>query len=1325
MSYPALLALFLVAQPVPAEVEPRAEVTRLRALLEVTTYQHRIELARREWSDGNIARAQVLLEECPESQRGFEWRFLDQLVRGSRVTGLGATDPGLGLAFRAGSEEAVVVSASGTIHTWDVGPGQERHFGVAARQVKGSVPKPSRVVIQSGGNLAAVVAKGTEVSLVDLRTGQVVQKVATMPAPIADLAFSPDGGQLFLLTDNTLSVWDSKTPGERIRELSWGSSLLSGGLSLDCGPDMRVVVGTKDGLVKFTSATYGWVSDVKVPDAGPVAHVRFDPQGKRLAVVANDRLRVLNLDELKTAAFMGTDANWIEPPAGTSLGGSNIAWSPDGTRLAAGCGAVIRVWDATGKRLPETHRGHVGQVRHVAFSPDTRRLASLADDHVLKVWDVGGQPAGMLFSAASARITGVAWSPDGSKFATASADRSVKVWEATTRQPLFTLGTHPQPVTCVACSPDGKQLATGCADGVVRTWDGATGKPLENLGGFKEAITAVAYSPNGKFLAGVSQEGTLQVLNRTENRSRTVKLPASGGFGLAFKPDGSQLAVGCSDLSDIAVRLFDPETLRDAGTLKGPRALPAVAWSPDGSILAFASSTGTRLLKPGAPTAELVLRDVAGTFDEATSLSFSPDGKRMATTAPGRPVRIWDTGTGLEMLASPENLSGEVVAFSPDGNRLALGEQSGQLRIYEASRRTYPQTFSDSSYHLAFSPDGQWIVTGVRQPAHLLQLWDRRTGQKGAVIDTLGGGLLSQQVYFSPESKVVLTLQESRTEGKSRFLVRSWDVHRGNEVRRVPIEPPGTVVHWHWIGTHLAVASTSEGKRLTVRIWDAGSGKLQQTIPEIGEGMSALRLSPEGTRLAVTLRPEEGQGTATTLLDVATGKKSGATLEGTLGAGASVGRIVFQPGGQALGGTVTTADGATSLVLWDALEGRVLKQNATPRAGVLAFSPDGKSRAHLDGGIVTLQQEGQGEATSIVVAPNMPFVGDHLAFTPDGKQLAVQGGLRQASRLYLWDIEAEGSPPRDDDRRNDIRAGSVLHREEATAALRERHWFAAVFHLDRLLQQEPEETDLYRLRGRALVGLEGYARAVPDLVRAVQGNSPALGHGLRPEEWKALEPHLTGALLKTPESWQLLALLGNAQAAQEQWEPAVKIFARAVKAGAHHPVVLERYAFAALGAQDGLLYKKIAEQLLTDFSEPKDTTTANNLAWACLVGPGVKPEKPIALARRAIEAAAQAPGETRHAYLNTLALGLYREGNLEEAERMVKAGVEANSDRVSRLDHLLLALIHGQLGKKEAARIDLAEALRGLGEDQLLRGSWEARLELAELRTEVEALLAK
>ena len=130
----------------------------------------------------------------------------------------------------------------------------------------------------------------------------------------------------------------------------------------------------------------------------------------------------------------------------------NIAYSPDGTRLAVSTGIGIWLYDTGTYQEIALLTGHTDLVSSVAFSPDGNTLAS------------GG----------------------GSQSMT-----SLQLWDVTTGQSTATLTGHEWVVYSVAFSPDGNTLASGSGDDTLRLWDVITGEHKQTLTGHTDTVYSV------------------------------------------------------------------------------------------------------------------------------------------------------------------------------------------------------------------------------------------------------------------------------------------------------------------------------------------------------------------------------------------------------------------------------------------------------------------------------------------------------------------------------------------------------------------------------------------------------------------------------------------------------------------------------------------------------------------------------------------------------------------------------------------------------------------------------------------------------------------
>jgi WD40 repeat protein len=101
------------------------------------------------------------------------------------------------------------------------------------------------------------------------------------------------------------------------------------------------------------------------------------------------------------------------------------------------------------------------------------RVAAAGVNRNVRLWEVASrQPRGDLVAIQAGVINGVAFSPDSKLLASASSDGIVRLWNVAAQQVLGTpLHGHASAVTSVAFSPDGTRLATGSRDKNVRVWN--------------------------------------------------------------------------------------------------------------------------------------------------------------------------------------------------------------------------------------------------------------------------------------------------------------------------------------------------------------------------------------------------------------------------------------------------------------------------------------------------------------------------------------------------------------------------------------------------------------------------------------------------------------------------------------------------------------------------------------------------------------------------------------------------------------------------------------------------------------------------------------
>ena len=574
----------------------------------------------------------------------------------------------------------------------------------------------------------------------------------------------------------------------------------------------------------------------------------------------------------------------------------------------------------------------------------------------------------------------------------------------------------------VALSQDGKVVAAIVNNSAIHLWDVETGKEIRQFKGPQSGVNTVVFAPNGKSLAlRGSNRNTYLVETDTGKEIFQIKAkPAQGPMqfvlingpiptedGLAFSPDGKTLATAETEVAmqktNRYVRLTDTQTGNEIRQIAANDGVASIAFSPDGTILAFGSSRNVHLR--AADTGKEIRR--LDNKQSVATLAFSHDGKTLAVRGFDKVVRLFETSTGKSL-----HEIGMPVRAAPAGN----------LLFFRAGTGGSPETRD-----LAFARDNQTLAVGGTQ---IVRFWTVATGQEKAAADGHRDAVTS--VLLGPDGKTMLSHGDDR-------VTRRWDAATGKELGQF-VEPKGTTrVAFAPNGQTVAVANTDG----TIRLLDT-DGKERHKIKGHANGLASLAFTPNSKTLA-------SRGTADNIIrlyDVAKGhelKQLNVPVEKRLaddenviiiggGGGAPGGQgFVFSPDGQILAAFVgpnnglmgNPQQGPTKLVLWDVATGKQLRPISLRGQAVvynLTFSPDGRLLAAQNADqTVSLWEIASGKERAVfgdrqmvqrgggglmlAVPANVygtgPLAGAPLAFSPDGTLLASRG---PGNSVRVWQI---------------------------------------------------------------------------------------------------------------------------------------------------------------------------------------------------------------------------------------------------------------------------------------------------------------------------------
>jgi WD40 repeat protein/tRNA A-37 threonylcarbamoyl transferase component Bud32 len=652
-------------------------------------YVNTIQLADVKIKEEKIQHTHELLESCPNDLRGWEWNYLNKIVR-----------------------------SKGTLHHVSVG---SLHSGS----------------ICANGRVALLGKDCRDIVIWDVASTSVVSVLKGHKAQIRSVAFNANGTEMVSASDDGIvKLWETSTgccittirTYDESRKLYEHRPIIR---SVALSPDGKRIISTCSlGAVMWDTLSGEQINTLI--NSHRTEQVTYSADGERILGVSFNYLTVWNAD--------GTELLKIPINAVDTA-----VWSPTRMLIAYSTVESIGVYEATtGKKLNEFPTKF--NVSCIALSPDNRFIAAADWNGMLKVWEVASSEEVLAIRAHDDGIGEIAFNRSGDHIVSVDVVGTVGTWRfpendasrpktinssvrlitaafSSVKRQLaaismdkleilditdglksrtFDVNSNFFPGLPCPASLNEKYVVTGGKpmnsigkkEGIIEAWECETGKQVLKLA--SDEISSIALSPDGKYVVS-GHDGKLGVWDMSKGiKIRSLNIDADSRWvrAIAFDPESKHIAVGSDrDSFPYTITMWDVAAAKEKWEADSNYPIAVVAFSPDEKCVVSGDRVGGMVKIWDANTGKNTARYYHG--GEITGVDFGPDGRRIISGGSNGIIKIWDIPTGTELLALDAEAEVKGLSFSCDGKLILAACADGTIKIWDSDGLAKPD---DSNY---------------------------------------------------------------------------------------------------------------------------------------------------------------------------------------------------------------------------------------------------------------------------------------------------------------------------------------------------------------------------------------------------------------------------------------------------------------------------------------------------------------------------------------------------------------------------------------------------------------------------------------------------